>query len=466
MKTFYAILIMLVMPLCGLLIGQTEKGLNKPMSFLKKTTENNNRSLPDWRPWQEIYYNWNSISETWDLFTNTDFSYSGGHLAQSMIDYPDGSQPLQRVSYTYDEGGNETEEITEIFDGSQYVNQTKHVTLFASNSYETGYEIWQWQSNNWVLTEGDRRVDMYNSDNKLTVASFQSYDYSNLLWVTYYETVLGYDSNHKLVEIINRNINGMPNILENYQKFQLKYSSFSVNPDSVYLYSWDGSEWILSQRAIDIEWPGNFIPIIEDEPLSYLLQNDETGVWMDEERMSTTISPNFYIQLTEHHINSLWTPFYRITREYDDWGNITLDNYEYYQNNSWLIVYKDVYSNTYDAADRLFEVIGLSWNNSSNILEYNFKRQFLDYGDISGIQEMKNDSEQLFPNPATTFLNVNKLGIQFSSFDIIDIKGNIVNSGSINDDNAQIDVSILTSGLYFVRLNNSQRSIIRSFVKN
>jgi hypothetical protein len=79
---------------------------------------------------------------------------------------------------------------------------------------------------------------------------------------------------------------------------------------------------------------------------------------------------------------------------------------------------------------------------------------------------MKNDSEQLFPNPATTFLNVNKLGIQFSSFDIIDIKGNIVNSGSINDDNAQIDVSILTSGLYFVRLNNSQRSIIRSFVKN
>jgi hypothetical protein len=421
--------------------------------------------LPDWRPWQEIFYNWNSTNETWDLYTNTDFSYSGGHLSQSDIDYLDGIQPLKRIIYEYNDAGNKTAEVTQILNGSTFENQSKHVMLYANNGFETGFENWEWISNSWVLIEGDRRVDDYNSDNLLAIATYQSYDYNNLFWETTREIMIEYNSSHKMVEIINRSINGLPNILENDQKFSLKYAGFSLKPDSVYLSSWDGFNWILAQRAIDIEWPAEFIPIIEDAPFSYVLQNDATGIWLDEERMTTTFLSGGFVELTEHFISDSWIPFNRITEEIDEWGNRTLEKSEYFLDNTWLIINMDVYSNTYDAADRLFEVITQNWNNSSESLVNISKRQFLDYGDISGLLDI-NGTTNIFPNPANNYLNVLVKNDVKSFYQIFDGTGKNVLNGFLNSDVNQINVIDLPVGFYFIKLISDQKQSVNPFVKN
>jgi hypothetical protein len=465
MKTFYSISLLVALPLFNMLFGQVENSFKNPLSSNHKTSVLKNRNLPDWRPWQEIFYNWNSTNESWDLYTNTDFSYSGGHLSQSDIDYLDGIQPLKRISYEYNDAGNKSLEITQILNGTEYINQSKHVTLYANNGFETGFENWEWISNSWELIEGDRRVDDYNSDNLLTIATYQSYDYNNLFWETTREIIIEYNSSHKMIEIINRSINGLPNILQNDQKFSLKYAGFSIKPDSVYLSSWDGSNWILAQRAKEIDWPVTFIPIVEDAPLSYILQNNATGVWLDEERMSTSFLSGGFVELTEHFIGDSWIPFNRITEEIDEFGNRTLEKSEYFQNNSWLIINMDVFSNTYDAADRLFEVITQNWNNNSEALVNISKRQFLDYGDISGLLDV-NEMTSIFPNPANNYLNVLVINDVKSTYQIYDVTGKVLNYGLLNSDVNQINISDLPTGFYFIKLISSQKQSINSFIKN
>jgi hypothetical protein len=465
MKTFYSISLLVALPLFNMLFGQVENSIKKPLASLHKSTLNTNRNLPDWRPWQEVFYNWNSINESWDLYTNTDFSYSGGHLSQSDIDYPDGIQPLKRIIYSYNDAGNKTAEITQILNGSTYENQSKQVTLYANNGFETGFENWEWISNSWVLIEGDRRVDEYNTDNLLAISKYQSFDYENLFWETTREITISYNASHKIAEIINRSINTLPNILENDQKFYLKYAGFSIRPDSVYLSSWDGFNWILAQRAIDIEWPAEFIPIVEAAPFSYVLQNDATGIWLDEERMSTLFLSGGFVELTEHFINEMWVPFSRITEEIDERGNITLDKSEYFLGDAWLIISMDVYLNTYDSADRLFEVVAQFWNSNSQMLENLSKRQFLDYGDISGLFDV-NGTTNIFPNPANNVINVLVKNEVKSTYEIFDVTGKIMLIGSLNSDANQINVSDLPAGFYLIKLISDQKQSVNPFVKN
>ena len=465
MKTFYSISLLVALPLFNMLFGQVENSIKNPLSSNHKTIAITNRNLPDWRPWQEIFYNWNPINESWDLYTNTDFSYSGGHLSQCDIDYLDGIQPLKRISYEYNDAGNKTVEITQILNGAAYINQSKHVTLYANNGFQTGFENWEWISNSWVLIGGDRRVDVYNADNLLAITTHQYYDYDNLLWTTYREITITYNASHKMAELINRSINGLPNILENDQKFSLKYAGIPIKPDSVYLSSWDGSNWILAQRAIEIEWPDEFIPIIEAAPFSYVLQNNTTGVWLDEERMSTLFLSGGFLQLTEHFVGDSWIPFNRITEEIDEWGNRTLYKYEYYHDNAWSIIYMDVYLNTYDAADRLFEVVAQFWNSNSQMLENISKRQYLDYGDISGLLDV-NGITSIFPNPANNYINVLVRNDVKSTYQIFDVNGNNVLNGFFNSDINQINVSDLPAGFYIIKMISAQKQSVSLFVKN
>jgi hypothetical protein len=315
------------------------------------------------------------------------------------------------------------------------------------------------------LIDGDRRVDDYNSDNLLSIASYQSYDYDNVFWETTREIMIEYNSSHKMVEIINRSINGLPNILENDQKFSLKYAGFSLKPDSVYLSSWDGFNWILAHRAIDIEWPSEFIPIVEDAPFSYVLQNDATGIWLDEERMSTLFLSGGFVELTEHFIGNSWIPFNRITQEIDERGNKTLDKSEYFLDDAWLIISMDVYLNTYDAADRLFEVVTQFWNSNNQMLENISKRQYLDYGDISGLLDV-NGTTNIFPNPANNNINVLLKNEVKSTYEIFDVTGKNMLNGSLNSDVNQINVSDLPAGFYFIKMISDQKQSVNPFVKN
>ena len=95
----------------------------------------------------------------------------------------------------------------------------------------------------------------------------------------------------------------------------------------------------------------------------------------------------------------------------------------------------------------------------------------LDYRTPTGINSNLSGSSELFvfPNPAADFLNIQYKGTStLSEMAITDITGNIILQKQLNETReiAVVDVSMLSPGIYFVRIKNSSEIITRKFIKH
>lgn len=82
-------------------------------------------------------------------------------------------------------------------------------------------------------------------------------------------------------------------------------------------------------------------------------------------------------------------------------------------------------------------------------------------GGGTGIVE-NNNNIAIYPNPATTILNVEADG--FSTIEMVNVLGQVVYSANATS-NMQINVSNLDNGVYFVRLNGANGTTTQKFIK-
>jgi hypothetical protein len=99
------------------------------------------------------------------------------------------------------------------------------------------------------------------------------------------------------------------------------------------------------------------------------------------------------------------------------------------------------------------------------MLENISKRQYLDYGDISGLLDV-NVTTNIFPNPANDFINVLVKNDVITTYQIYNITGKNMLNGFLNSDVKQINVSDLPAGLYIIKLTSAQKQSVNPFVKN
>ena len=72
----------------------------------------------------------------------------------------------------------------------------------------------------------------------------------------------------------------------------------------------------------------------------------------------------------------------------------------------------------------------------------------------------------LYPNPANDFVGVNLGTVEADSYDLIDLQGRIINSGSLEGkSNETISLSGLQSGVYFVKINSNSKSVVKKIIK-
>ena len=72
----------------------------------------------------------------------------------------------------------------------------------------------------------------------------------------------------------------------------------------------------------------------------------------------------------------------------------------------------------------------------------------------------------MYPNPTTTFLNVKYDFLNKTTYQIVNITGQEVQTGTINNSNKQIDVSSLSEGIYFLQLQSASGMSNHKVVKN
>lgn len=93
----------------------------------------------------------------------------------------------------------------------------------------------------------------------------------------------------------------------------------------------------------------------------------------------------------------------------------------------------------------------------------------IDYRENTGIIDMNSeDGIKIFPNPSSDVMTIKVSDKMFSdNFRVIDICGHEIMSGRIRliNSEANIDISVLQSGLYFLILSDGRTLITRTFIK-
>ncbi|MBO4646092.1 MAG: choice-of-anchor J domain-containing protein [Bacteroidales bacterium] len=80
----------------------------------------------------------------------------------------------------------------------------------------------------------------------------------------------------------------------------------------------------------------------------------------------------------------------------------------------------------------------------------------------SSVADHTNSTVSIFPNPATSVLNVEAEG--YNTIEIVNVLGQVVYNANATS-NMQINVSNLNNGVYFVRLNGANGIATQKFVK-
>ena len=89
----------------------------------------------------------------------------------------------------------------------------------------------------------------------------------------------------------------------------------------------------------------------------------------------------------------------------------------------------------------------------------------LDCFGYTGINEIGNVNANLYPNPASNLIHI-RTDAEMESVEVIDNMGRLVKTLSTTGNNAQIDISAFSSGIYLARINISQGkgSVVRTFI--
>ncbi len=79
--------------------------------------------------------------------------------------------------------------------------------------------------------------------------------------------------------------------------------------------------------------------------------------------------------------------------------------------------------------------------------------------------DLKKDIE-IYPNPLTDVLHIKMPDVQMTKVDVFNDTGTCLISTKIEDGKELIDLSYLTSGIYFIKASNGQNAITRKIIKN
>jgi hypothetical protein len=85
-------------------------------------------------------------------------------------------------------------------------------------------------------------------------------------------------------------------------------------------------------------------------------------------------------------------------------------------------------------------------------------------GDNSGIEETMNNLFNVYPNPATDMINVSFNEVVNGTVSIINIAGKEVLNATVNGAQTSISTTTLSSGVYYVQLNNGNSTQIDKIV--
>ncbi|WP_033961397.1 T9SS type A sorting domain-containing protein [Psychroserpens jangbogonensis] len=117
----------------------------------------------------------------------------------------------------------------------------------------------------------------------------------------------------------------------------------------------------------------------------------------------------------------------------------------------------------YALGDVIPNTAAIYFDFNAPVITNRFETEFVD--DALSVSEFDFNGFNMYPNPAKDVLNIKLNNITKANLSIYDIQGKLVLEHSISEEqNFELNVSDLQSGMYFVKLNTETRSIVKKLI--
>jgi hypothetical protein len=191
--------------------------------------------------------------------------------------------------------------------------------------------------------------------------------------------------------------------------------------------------------------------------LTDLVEYWQNIVWVNCYKYTYTYNANgnMLTYLSESWQNNAWINWEKYTYTYDANGNSLTGKHEQWVNNNWVMS-SNVYINFYYSSNKIVELVNTA----------RYEAHFVSFA--NSITETNIKPINIYPNPATYNLTINLSqlkNLQNTSVSIYDIQGKLLLQQNIQQVQTEIDIATFAKGIYIIKVNNENESMVNKFVK-
>jgi len=386
-------------------------------------------------------------SGNWIKFMKILYIYdpSENQLSNTTFDFNSNTwKKDQKQTYSYDASGQITETISSSWDttSNQWVDNSKTIMSRVSNLYTEEYLSWNGSTNQW---EKQSKQEFYSNQNNKDTLKLE-YSWISNHWKNEYKNRYIYNSNNDIIlELSQRTISG---IWSNSDKIEYSYDGNNKLIEELYF------NWIIPTQSF-VHFDKNIMGYDNQNNMIYELSYnyDTTNTtWIKSDSTSNIFASNSDLsskkEYTWNSTTNLWEADAKYNYTYDNnfaFADLVLPKQEFDEEDM-------IFFNHMLKIMEEFESINGQWKPT---LKYN-----LYYSDFIGnsIEEPKNSSISITPNPANDYFSINMDGNQQINVEIYDANGRKLKTQQLNSSN-NISIQNLESGIYFIRITDSNNQI-------
>jgi hypothetical protein len=357
-------------------------------------------------------------------------------------------------TYTYDANNNKLSELIQYWNGNQLINNKLSTYTYNESSYNDTIvnQVWNGGENIWI--NNDRFIYLYdNRGNKKE--SFHDY-WQNDVWLNHQNTIYEYDANNNMLSFI----------------IIFWQGCIWVN-ECQYIYTYDSLNNVLSQTRLQFDKTNNVWKNWERDihtynESNYLLsstyQDGSGDEWKNRSRVIHEYDDdnNKFSTLGQWWKNNTWEDAEWYEYKYDEYGNCLSGDLWKWKNNNWVVGYADELEITYNHGQCL--IGGEYYCHTISASYIKTLKPVID------IEEMEKEETKIlvYPNPTTGQLRITNYGLRITGIEIFDLLGKCVAiitsppSGGLGG----ADISVLPTGMYFVRITTENGVVTRKIIKN
>ena len=359
-------------------------------------------------------------------------------------------------------------------------------TMAVTALYDSIY-YWTMDTNIMVWNVYDKEVNfIYDANQNNT--SYINQGWNDTVWFNQDRVTDTFDINNNKIYQMGQTWNG--GVWKNNSRMTFSYDA-NNNDTSILREAWSGGIWVKTMQQI-------YTYDVNNNKTSFLYQYWSGSNLLNQFKSIYTYNSNNKMvnQLSQSWNGTIWVNYEQHIYTYNTNNYIVNDSSLYWTAGSWLTKYQTIY--TYDANNNNVKQLSQTWNgttwvnssqisytydannlilsqvyggfNNVGILMQNDSTHYY-YSSITGIKSLtiNNNQVTVYPNPSSTFLNINLIKQKESSntVKLTNIIGQTVlykNIGKNVGLNEVINIADFAKGVYTLMITDDSNIVYRKII--